>query len=233
MRNSQRAALVVVLVILACCQGGCARTGSNLASSNDATWTTREISEYQIAFRHPPDAALNEVAGLPGWITVDGRKVAPFALGMRPKYSRFVLGGVFYNFKIRFIMITEAAELETFHARRYGWTETPTIDLHPFDYQRDKDALLTAVERLYLASPLEWQQDVRPTSVAGSDGAWISGWDNRMKESKFFHEIVAVPLATNKILLVQAGYSKVTSSAKLQAEREIFANVVKSIQLLE
>ena len=225
--------LSVVIVLFAGCQAGHPPAKSNMSSVNTNNWPKYDLADYKISFRHPPEAEIGEALSiLFGDTTADGRLKSPTEIGLRPEYSRRLISGVFYNFPIRFMMITEKARLDPFYAKRHHWTERPTTDLYPFDYQRHKEALLNAVEKLYLLAPIKWQE-VKPATVDSKPALWMSGWDERLKTMKYFHEIVAVPIATNKILLVQAGYFQVPSSKKLEAERDIFTNVVNSIKILK
>ena len=63
----------------------------------------------------------------------------------------------------------------------------------------------------------------------------MSDWDSIGNE-KYFEEIVAVPVSTNKILIVHGGYfpkngHKIVSS--LKTKQQIFFNVVGSVKFLE
>ena len=198
-------------------------TGCRTDRTSDplASWKTFQIPEYNLEFKYPPEAGAKEsklpffghpaVAGvsrnpegLPGDITIDGLHQWPFTIHLNVE---FTIDDVISRFPILFIMLTDAAKLDPEWAKKYHWTEKPTISMYPFDFNRDKDALLTAIERLYLERPKLWSE-VKPITVDGKAGVDMSTWEYYLENrgEKFFHEIVAVPVSTNKILIIQAGY---------------------------
>jgi hypothetical protein len=163
----------------------------------------------------------------------------------------FTWDALLFGFPIRFIMLTDAAKLDPTWAKKYHWEEPPKISMYPFDFNRDKDALLTTIERFYLERPTSWS-DIEPITVDGKPGARMSTWDYIVGNSgeKFFHEIVAVPVSTNKILIIQAGfYPPLNSLPKsgflkspeivtqlmvdLKTRQPIFSNIVSSVRFLE
>jgi len=67
----------------------------------------------------------------------------------------------------------------------------------------------------------------------------MSAWDVIIEKEKYFQEIVAVPVSTNKILIIQAGYFPQSgffsskSVKQLEAKRQIFSDVINSVKFSE
>jgi hypothetical protein len=254
-------AFIFLVMILAT---GC-HLETDQTSNPLASWKTFQIPEYNLEFKYPPNAGAKENKipffqhdaeagvsrwpdGIPGEITIDGLHQFPYSIKLSPEFH--FAADTEWCFPIRFIMLTDAAKLKPMWAKKYHWTETPTISMYPFDFNRDKDALLTAIERLYLERPKLWSE-VKPITVDGKAGVNMSTWDYILGNSgeKFFHEIVAVPVSTNKILIIQAGYYQTgdfprsgflqppkivrQSVMQLKANQQIFSNVVSSVRFLE
>jgi len=209
-------------------------------STNMNTWKTFQMPEYNLEFKYPPEGNLGDlIESLPGIISIDGLHRKPQTIKLEPIPAPKSLQGVTFGFSIRFIMLTDAAKMDTDYAKWYNWHETPTISMYPFDFNRGKDKLLLAIERLYLGSRMSWSS-VEPISVDGKSGARMSAWDERLgNKDKFFHEIVGVPVSANKILIIQAGYFPQSgflgskSVKQLESKRQVFSNVVNSVKFLK
>lgn len=222
-----------LLIIVCLAVSGCAtgRKSMPAAASDVAIWRECNYPDYGVSFRYPAEAVFGTLGGLlPGFTTVDGRQEAPLDLHFRPTHSRRLLAGVSYGFSIRITMLTDAAKLNPRSARVHGWTSEPPIDLYPFRSPEMSGSLENAVEQLYLGGPMEWTER-NPVAVDGRQGIWFAGWDDRLKDSKFFHEIIAVPLSDRKILIVQAVHFRVRSEKELRIERGVVKAVVDTMRL--
>jgi hypothetical protein len=200
--------------------------------SVESDWLPYHYQDYRISFSYPPEAKLGYEGWLPGNITVDGRQSSPLQLQFRPTHSRHLIAGVAYEFCIRFIMVTDAASVVPRPGQKHGWTNAPAMNLFPFEVEKHQDALLNVVEQLYLGFPVRWEE-VRVTSVDHRNGLYLSTWDTRLSESPFFHEIVCVPVAEDRILIIQAGHFQIRSESVLSAERKLFKTVVESIRFTD
>jgi hypothetical protein len=237
-------------------------TGCRTDQTSDplAAWKSFQIPEYNLEFKYPPDAGAKENKipffrhdaeegvsrgrdGLSGEVTIDGLHQWPYSIKLDPELT--FESGIVFNFPIRFIMLTDAAKLDPMWAKEYGWNEAPKISMYPFDFEQDKQSMLLAVECLYLERPRAWEK-TEPITVDGKTGMKMSDWDMLGKNYKYFEEIVTVPVFTNKILIIHAGYYPkpqpgflpqpefVTKLAmELKIKQQIFSNVVSSVKFLE
>jgi hypothetical protein len=195
-----------------------------------AVWREFVVSDYGISFKYPPETVLGTGGWLPGRTTVDGRKEAPLELHFRPTYSRQLIAGVSYEFSIRIVMLTDDAKLNPRSAKIHGWTSEPPVALYPFKPEMTQ-SLETAMEQLYLSAPTEWAERTS-TTLDGRKGIWFAGWDTRLKDSKFFHEVAAFPLSNRKILMVQAVHFHVRSDEQLRQERDLFKAICDTVRVV-
>jgi hypothetical protein len=203
------------------------------------SWKTFQMPEYGLEFKYPPAGSVDNKLDdtLFGEITVDGFHRWPYSIKLYPQRTTKVIQGVVFKLPIRFIMLTDAAKMDPDSAKDFHWNEAPGISLYPFDYERNKQSLLNAVERLYLGRPRTWMK-IEPIRIDGKTGIKMSDWDVIINE-KYFEEIVAVPVSTNKILIIQAGYFPQSGffSPKivthLKTKQQIFSDVVSSVKFLK
>jgi hypothetical protein len=238
------------LILVVCSAPALAQSNNSLktlasAKMDTGNWKIFRMPEYNLEFQYPPEGNVDNewVEALPGYITIDGLRRWPYSLKLYPVYTKKVLQGVEFKFPVRFIMLTDTAKLNSNSAKWYNWHETPEISMYPFDFGHDKDALLTAIERLYLGRPKTWEK-VEPVIVDGKAGVRMSAWNHigGDRGEQFLHEIVAVPVSTHNILIIQAGYFPQSgflgsigakSVKQLKAKRRIFSHVVDSVKFLE
>jgi hypothetical protein len=127
-------------------------------------------------------------------------------------------------------MLTDAAQLNPFYAKRHGWTERPRTDFYPFDFKQDERGLCLAIEELYLMYPEDWMEHV-PTSIGGKS-AILLGFRRPKglpKKDQSDEEIIAVPLQQGRILLLHAGYRYTKSASELEKRKDIFQRIARSV----
>lgn len=216
--------------------GGCIHAQSpskNMKITEDVNkWKVFRMPEYALEFRYPPEAVVDDsVAVIGGVWTIDGLRRSPYSIKLMPEYSPELIDGVFHNFVVRFIMLTDAAELDPMWAKKYGWKERPSTAFVPFDFDQHKDGLRTAIEQLYMMREQAWLQIV-PVEVDEKPGIHMACWrpKGEPRREQHFEEIVAVPVSKDRILLVHGGYFHLRGDSDLKGRQELFARIAQSVR---